>query len=77
MIELPLADSLASGSTPRRPTMVMRASCWERVVENVRRLDGRVDALRRIGERRKDIVVVVRGWKGEVAARTFRGCDDV
>lgn len=47
---------MISGSFPKRPTIVIRASCEARVVENLRADDEeREDALRRIGEKRKDI----------------------
>lgn len=57
-------SSTTSGSVPRRPTIVMRASCLDLVVENARAADGIEDALRRIGDRRKDIV---RSYQGNAA----------
>lgn len=67
IIDVPLALSETSGSAPSRPTRVKRASCEGRLVENVRdERDGRVLALRRIGDSRKDMLVVAGSLRDEM-----------
>jgi len=54
MTVLPLLDSTSSGSVPKRPTRVRRASCDGRLVLKAR--DEKVVVVaRRAGETRKDI----------------------
>lgn len=59
LITPPFDVSWISGSVPMRPTSVMRASCEVRVLENARYSDGVVEALRRIGESRNDMLADV------------------
>lgn len=75
MISVPLLVVIASGSLPRRPTIVMRASCEGRDVEKVRvriveeERSGTAVDLRK-GERRTDMF---RGWGGRRAVIVVSG----
>ena len=66
MMLVPFDDCEISGSAPRRPTSVIRASCDGRVEQKVRfvRLAGNKPALRHIDEVRKDILNFAEGLAG-------------
>jgi hypothetical protein len=55
MTETPLLDSTSSGSVPKRPTRVRRASCDGLLVLKARDEKAVVVVARRAGETRKDI----------------------